>query len=202
MKSEVLLAVLAAVVTAAGWFVTYFLAKRREDNTRRLERTARHLERQVEEFYGPLFNLVHQVVIANHVQHKILSGTAKGKLTPEQAEAVRRFFRERFFFPVHAEINQILKTRLHLVEGAAMPEVFYRYVKHAVQEQAQALLWQEQQVDTSFVPGEPYPNDLYEAVKGGLGRLMEEYERLTRALEPRRLRRGTTGEGAKPADQT
>lgn len=182
MRTEVLLAVLAAVVTASGWFVTYFLAKRREDRTRRLEKAVRHLERQIEEFYGPLFNLVHQVVIANHVQHRILAGTGKGKLGPEQAEAVRRFFRDRYFFPVHAEINQILKTRLHLAEGAAMPEVFYRYVKHAVQEQAQAALWQEHQVDTSFVPGEPYPNDFYDAVKGGLDRLMEEYDRLTRAL--------------------
>jgi hypothetical protein len=192
MQPEVLLAVLAAVVTAAGWFVTYFLAKRQEDARRRLEQSVRHVERQIEEFYGPLFNLVHQVVIANHVQHKILAGTAKGKVDAEQAEAVRRFFRERYFFPVHAEINQILKTRLHLVEGAEMPEVFYRYVKHAVQEQAQSSLWQEHRIDTSFVPGEPYPNDLYQAAKGGLDRLMQEYERLTRALAAGRPSRPAT----------
>lgn len=194
MQTELLLAVLAAVVTALGWFVTYFLAKRREDNTRRLERTVMHLERQIEEFYGPLFNLVHQVVIANHVQHKIVGGTTRGELSAEQTEKVRRFFRQRFFFPVHAEINQILKSRLHLVEGASMPEVFYRYVKHAVQEQAQAALWQEFQVDTSFVPGEPYPNELYQEVKGGLERLMDQYEQLTRALAPTR-----PGQSAKPA---
>src|SRR3954469_15753282 len=109
MTKELLLAVVAATVTVFGWFITYFLSKRREDDTRRLERTVRHLERQIEEFYGPLFNLVHQVVIANHVQHKILAGAGSGKLGRDQADAVRRHFRERFFFPVHAEIGQILK---------------------------------------------------------------------------------------------
>jgi hypothetical protein len=195
MSSEVLLAVSAGIVSVVGWFVTYFLAKRREDDTRRLERTVRRVERQIEEFYGPLFNLVHQVVIANHVQHKILAGAGTGKLDRDKAEAVRRFFRERYFFPVHAEIIQILKTRLHLAEGAAMPEVFYRYVRHAVQEQAQSALWQNDQVDTSFVPGEPYPNDFYQAVKAGLDRLMVEYDRLTRALAAGQLGRAAQMRG-------
>src|SRR5437868_6543765 len=100
MQPEVLLALLAAVVTAAGWFVTYFLTKRREDETRRLESSVSRMERQIEEFYGPLFNLIHQVVIANHVQHKILSG-AKG-MAQEQADRIRGHFRDHIFFPVHA----------------------------------------------------------------------------------------------------
>ena len=182
MQPAVIAAIIAALVTAIGWFVAYLLAKRREDDTRRLESTLRHLERQIEEFYGPLFNLVHQIVIANHVQHKILSGAGSAQLARDRVETVQRMFRKRFFFPVHAEVNEILKTRLHLVEGTQMPDVFYRYLRHALQEQAQAALWEEHQVDTGFVPGEPYPNELYGAVKSGLDHVMEEYDRLTRAL--------------------
>jgi len=184
MSLEVLLPVVVASISVIGWFVTYSLSKKREDQTRRLEKTIRHLERQIEEFYGPLFNLVHQIVIANHVQQRILSGSSKGKLSDEQYLRVRRFFQERFFFPIHAEITQILKNRLHLVEGANMPPEFYQYLKHSIQEQSQSMLWNNQQIDTSFVQGEPYPNELYQVLKESLTRLMAEYAKYSRALEP------------------
>lgn len=48
------------------------LVRAAEDRTRKLESLKRHYERQVEEFYGPLFNMVQQVFVANHVQWEIL----------------------------------------------------------------------------------------------------------------------------------
>ena len=63
-------------------------------------------------------------------------------------------------FGMNAEISQILKTWLYLAEGAAMPQAFYKYLKHSLQERAQSALWRGHQIDTSFVPGGPYPNEL------------------------------------------
>lgn len=54
---------LAAVVTAIGWVITNCLTKNKEDRVRQLEATKKHLERQIEKFYGPLFKLVHQIVV-------------------------------------------------------------------------------------------------------------------------------------------
>src|SRR5215813_8528745 len=107
-------ALVAAFVTAVGWVFTYYSAKRREDRTRRLEAATRYIQRQVEEFYGPLFNLVHQIVICNHVQNRILSGRkpdGERCLSSADADKIQQFFHERYFAPLHAEATQILKSR-------------------------------------------------------------------------------------------
>jgi septal ring factor EnvC (AmiA/AmiB activator) len=150
------------------------------DRSRRVENTASYIERQIEEFYGPLFNLVHQIVLANHVQHNILTQRiGAGSLSPEQRASVVRFFQEQYFFPVHQEVNEILKKKLYLVEAAQLPASFYRYLRHALQEQAQANLWREEGIDTSYVKGEPYPNELYDTLKRDLDKLMNRYSELT-----------------------
>src|SRR5262245_5066555 len=93
------------------------LSRAAEDRTRRLEGLKRHYERQIEEFYGPLFNMVNQVFVANHVQGEILKRT-----NPPDSEMVRDYFHTMYFDPMHDEIRQILRTKLYLVEGSEMPE--------------------------------------------------------------------------------
>jgi hypothetical protein len=165
-----------------------------EDQTRRLSKAAAYVERQIEEFYGPLFNLVQQVIIANHVQHKIRHGETgkESKLSPAQHADVRRFFQEHYFFPLHHAINGILKSKLYLVEGRRLPESFYLYLRHALQEEAQANLWRELRIDTSYARGEPHPNQFQEDVKEHLDLLMDRHATLTRSLDPDR---GAAGSG-------
>ena len=148
------------------------------DRSRRIESSAHYVERQIQEFYGPIFNLLHQIVVANHVQHAILAGS---HLSLEHRNAVIRFFQERYFFPVHREVNEILKTKLYLIRGTVLPDSYYKYLRHALQEQAQAQLWQDGQIDTSYVAGMPYPNEIYSLVKRDLDFLMARYEALTSA---------------------
>ena len=71
------IALLAVLVTVTGWFVTQYLNRQKEDRTRRLESLLKHYQKQIEEFYGPLFNLVHQIFLVNHTLFAIL--TAKNK---------------------------------------------------------------------------------------------------------------------------
>lgn len=58
MPTDVTVALIGAVVVAAGWLVLHQLDRSREDRRRRLERRLEYATRQIEEFYGPLFNLV------------------------------------------------------------------------------------------------------------------------------------------------
>src|SRR5438034_10260064 len=44
------------------------LSRAAEDRTRKLESLKRHYERQVEEVYGPLFKMVHQVFVTYNSQ--------------------------------------------------------------------------------------------------------------------------------------
>ena len=70
--SAVLVAFIAAMVTAAGWVITNFISRVREDRTRRLELTLAHIERQIEELYGPLLNLIVQIRATWAVQRRLL----------------------------------------------------------------------------------------------------------------------------------
>jgi hypothetical protein len=118
MPTEVTVALIGAVVVAAGWLVLHQLERSGEDRRRRLERRLEYATRQIEEFYGPLFNLVHQIFLANHVQHAIVSATDESgqrRLSGEQEAVVRDFFQTEHFSPLHEEINAILKHKLHLI---------------------------------------------------------------------------------------
>jgi hypothetical protein len=173
---------LAGGVTAVGWFATHYLIKRREDSTRRLEVSAKYLERQLEEFYGPLFNLLHQLFVANHVQEDILRAGPRHGLSEADAARIRRYFRDSYFMPIHDEINQILKTRLYLIEGTELPESYYEYLRHAIQERVQTTLWERLNIGTSYVTGREYPQQLYTDIKNDLDAIMLRYARLTKAL--------------------
>ena len=180
------LGILTAAVTALGWFITSYLTKKKEDKVRQLEGMKKHLERQIEEFYGPLFNLVHQIVVCNHVQHEILySKDSKGNSikSASDADKVRQFFQDNYFIPLHEEMLRILKTKLYLIEGAEMPESFYKYLRHSIQEQVQGTLWRKHGIDTSHVRGLPYPNELYKDVKSGLDSTMIKYEQCINNLK-------------------
>jgi hypothetical protein len=154
------------------------LSRASEDRTRKLESLKRHYERQIEEFYGPLFNMVHQVFVANHVQSEILKRT-----DPTDSEKVRDHFHTTYFHPMHAEIRQILRTKLYLIEGSEMPESFYLYLKHAAQEHDQRTLWEQYHIDTSFLPGEPWPDRFLDDIRRGFETAMKNYERCLDGLK-------------------
>jgi H+/gluconate symporter-like permease len=72
MNTPLLLGLLTAIVTIVGWFVAYFTTRWREDRTRRLEASIKYRMAQIEQFYDPLFNLVNQIFVANHIQYDLL----------------------------------------------------------------------------------------------------------------------------------
>jgi hypothetical protein len=149
-----------------------------DDRTRKLESLKRHHERQIEEFYGPLFNMVHQVFVANHIQSEILR-----KTDPGESDKVRDYFHAAYFGPMHDEIRQILRGKLYLIEGSEMPESFYLYLKHAAQERDQRTLWKQHGVDTSFLAGQPWPDRFYADIRSGFETAMKNFERCLDGLK-------------------
>lgn len=150
-----------------------------QDRTRKLESLKRHYERQIEEFYGPLFNMVHQIFVANNIQWELFSTKDKNGqkiVNEDSAEKIRDYFHNIYFWPLHGEIRQILCSKLYLIEGSEMPKSFYLYLKHAAQEHDQRLLWSGYKIDTSFLRGEPWPNNFYEDIKSGFENAMRNYE--------------------------
>lgn len=168
-------ALVAATATAVGWIVSYAYGRRRDAESRKLELRVRYRQRQIEELYGPLFSLIEQVFSASEVQDRILPDQGH-QLSATDQDRVRRFFWEKQFAPLHAEIRQLLRTKLYLLEGAELPESLAQYLEHATQEECQLRLWYESGVSTSHVPGRPWPRDFYEEIRHTLTRLMREYQ--------------------------
>src|SRR5258706_8302785 len=114
------------------------LSRVTEDRSRKLAGLMRHYERQIEEFYGPLWNMVHQLYVCNHTKSELVP-----QLKGDQVRAIEDYYQNTYFIPLHTEIRDIIKTKLYLVEGAEMPASFYDYLKHALQERDQRNLAKE-----------------------------------------------------------
>jgi hypothetical protein len=166
-------ALVAAVVTVVGWYVTYAYARRRDDQTRRIEIRLKYRQRQIEELYGPLLSLIEQIFNVWQVRTSILDAK-DGRLSPEQQERVSEFIWKEYFSPLHQEIATILRTKLYLLEGGRMPPTFARYLEHATREACQHRLWSELQIETSG--GTPWPQGFYEDVKNTLDELLREHQ--------------------------
>lgn len=166
-----------ALVTVTIWIATYYTSKKKEREQARAEQLRRYRQRQIEDFYGPLFGLVHQIFIYNHVQAGLVrQGREQQRLNDEQEGRLKRFFFEQYFAPLHTAVHTVLRTQLHLVEGADLPESFYRYLRHSAQERAQRELWQKEYLDTTFARGISWPDEFYDDVKSGLDSLMLEHQ--------------------------
>lgn len=155
------------------------------DRERKLKSLMDHYERQIEEFYGPLFNMVHQVFVANHIQWEMLNTKKDGgapHLSADQAEAVTDYFQTTYFYPLHDEIIKIIRSKLYLIEGSEMPESFYKYLKHAAQERDQRTLWKEHHINTAFLEGQPWPQHFYSDIKQGFEQAMQNYEHCLEGL--------------------
>jgi hypothetical protein len=194
-------AVSAALVSAVGWLLRSWISQRltsaikfeydqkigtfsaelvrlREDRTRKLEKLLRHYERQIEEFYGPLWNMVHQLYVCNDTKSEMIP-----RLPDDKAARVEQYYQNTYFISLHDEIRQIIKTKLYLIEGAEMPQSFYDYLKHALQERDQRELFQQCNVDTSFLSGAPWPPRFHKDIKHGFDTAMKRYEQCLEGLK-------------------
>jgi len=184
---------LTGVVTAIGWNVSSVLAKRREAETRRVEATVKHIERQIEELYGPLLCLLEQIFNVWTVRENLLypEGRASAGVTDPRRSEIISFFRTAYFFPLHEKMRGILASKLYLVEGGSVRESFREYLKHSTQQIVQHRLYTELRVPTDEVRGVPWPRAFDADIRASLNRLMAEHERCLRTLHSENTRAKT-----------
>ena len=166
----IIVALISAVITTAGWLVSHLLEQKRSQKTRAQEARIAFKQRQIEEFYGPLSNLAIQIVVTNHV----LFGLLHSK--PDERSKIEEVFYFEYFQPLHKEARNLIKTKLHLVEGKRLPESFYQYLTASIQEEMQRHLWKDHGLDTKEVKGKPYPDSFTADVQQELEKLMAENE--------------------------
>jgi len=82
------------------------LSQRSGDRTRKIEALMKHYERQIEEFYGPLFNMVHQIFVANHIEWELLNAKSSGHQAienEEKREQIQDYFQQNYYRSFHSE---------------------------------------------------------------------------------------------------
>jgi hypothetical protein len=107
-----------ALLAGVGWIAAYILNGRRDDRTKRIQLTIDHTSTQLRDFYVPLVALTDQLEATDVVKGITIAGKTDEE---EKREISQSFYYDRFL-PLHCEINQILKTKAHLIEGATIPQ--------------------------------------------------------------------------------
>ena len=180
LNGTVIAAALTGAVTAAGWFVSKTIDARQQARLKRAEFRRSYIQKQIEEFYGPLYSLAWQIITTNYLKGRMLGHP---DLPEKDRSTIEDFLATRYFLPTHNRILSILKTKLYLLDGTTMPNSFYNYLAHAIQETVQHELWSERGVSTIFIPGSPYPKEFQQTILASLQKLMKEYEVNVRELK-------------------
>jgi hypothetical protein len=172
VEATVKAALIAALFGFFGLFITQFLTRWREDRTKRIQLGIEHAEKQLSEFYSPLLALVEQldrIAIASDAIYK-----ASKKNASEDRSNIDRVMWE-IYSPVHEEILTILKTKIHLIEGFAIPTSVKEYFRHYA---SQKIYWQlvakEQVIKNVKTVG--YPEAFYWDIRYGLSIVSQRYE--------------------------
>jgi hypothetical protein len=174
-------AVFGTVAAAVGWFAGYVLTGWREARTKRLQLEIERASSQIKEFYAPLMALTDQL---NATVDAVLVRAAKGKEGADYHKLAGIVY-DRFFLPIHEEINSILKSKIHLHEGAIPPPSFTDYFAHYAAEKAYWKLSElGEDVSQMEIPG--YPASFYHDVRSGYAEVVNRYEKALQELRPRK----------------
>jgi hypothetical protein len=156
----------------AAWFALT-IKQRSDDRTRKLEKLLKQSERQIEEFYGPLNNMVYQLYVCHETKAKLISHFRGDEI---KIAKIEQYFRTNYLWPLHTETRDIIKKKLYLIEGPEMPESFYYYLRHSLQERDQWELYEKFGIDSSFLQGLPWPSQFEFDIKKGFKTAMANYE--------------------------
>lgn len=169
---------IAAIVTIDGWNVSHYLAKRRDDRTRRIESSVNRLERQIEEFYGPLLSLIEQIFNVWRVRKIIFDNVdneSKGKID--------EFVWKEYFLPLHVEIRDLIKVKFYLVDNQEVASSIKEYLEHSTQELFQTRISNELHISTAHIEGKRWPRKFHSSVKNAVDNIRQKREDLIKDLE-------------------
>ena len=145
-----------------------------------------HLEKQIEQLYGPLLGLIQHSRLAFEVAARILPRDQDdriefGRFAPRDGE-IWRFFIEEYFLPVNAKIRGLVRSNMHLLEAGILPSTFDAFFSHEVQFEALHRLWKEKGVDSQGVPPLGWPREFESEVQTVLDALRLRHQVFLRRL--------------------
>jgi len=192
MDKTLLVAVLGALVAGFGWVAVHILSSRREMIARHDAAARDHLEKQIEQLYGPLLGLIKHSRLAFEVAARILPKDSQGHIEFNRFSAreseIWHFFVEEYFLPVNARIRDLMGSKMHLFEAGVLPKSFNAFFQHEVQFEALHRLWRGKGIDSPGVPSLGWPMEFEGEVNTILDALRLRHQLFLRRLGVREQR--------------
>lgn len=179
VESQILLAIITGFISITGGFLINFYIRKKEDKTKRLQIKLEYINKQIEELYGPLYSYIQQIYNYWEVHQQLLQPQG---LNSDDKQRIVIYFREKYFYPLHIQIRDLLKEKMNLIEEIELPNSFWTYLQHSTLETTQITIWNELNISTQHVKGIPWPNEFAEDVKQTLDLLMFRYNTLLKEL--------------------
>ena len=191
MDGKLEIALIGAVITAAGWLVTHVMQERREREKHAREALLKYTERQLEELYGPLAFLIIEgrrtfIDLLETLGRKYVFA-ADDSISPEDLKTWL-FWAEHDALPRNQKFKELLASKTHLIEGDAMPESFTAALDHHNSWMINHLRWQKEGVPYSWHSKTNYPVEFERQVLQTFTDLKKRHARLVAALGDSPLR--------------
>ena len=174
-------ALTATLVSGAFSVLTLIVVSRNEKRKRREEARLRHVQRQIEELYGPLYGLIQFGAAINDIEWLRLpkeSRDERGWPRDEQGGKTLQFFREHYYLPLNEQMMELIRTKVYLLASDGIPDSFSQFIRHAAQLDCLHRLWKEVNISTPY--GETkvieYPMAFKSEVQATLNDLRKEYD--------------------------
>lgn len=182
----VIAALTGALVAGIFSLLTLILVLRNERRKRREEARLRHLQRQIEELYGPLYGLIQFGAAVNEIELlRVPAGDRdeRGRPKTEEGGKVVRFFRENYYLPLNKQMTELIRTKVYLLNSDAIPDSFTKFVRHAAQLDSFHGLWKQADIRTHGIKPIGYPAEFRSDVEKTLNELRREYNEYTSRMK-------------------
>ncbi len=153
METPLVVALIAGAVTAVGWTANHIFEDRRERAKRQVEASLKHVERQLEELYGPVAFLLYEgrrtfIDLLDTLGRDFVF--KEGEPLPEDELKTWLFWAEHSLIPKNEKIKQLLMSKTHLIEGSRFPDSYVAFLDHHNSWTINHERWKQDRVEYSW----------------------------------------------------
>ena len=181
MVPQVEAALIAGSVAAVGWFVSYTFTTVSNILSSKRAAALAHIEKQLEELYGPLAFLVLE---GEQTFRELLDALGRDyifdsndKISAEDLK-LWLFWAENDFMPRNLRIKTLLSEKTHLLYDSEMVASYLQFLNHHNSWMIRHLRWQKEHVEYSWHSNINYPEHFTEDVLNAFSELQKEHLRL------------------------
>ncbi|MFF7230123.1 MULTISPECIES: hypothetical protein [unclassified Streptomyces] len=184
MDNTITVAIIAASASAIGWLVNHVLSERSERNRGKRQARLSHIERQLEELYGPLFFLAHE---GNSSFSDFCETVGREFIFPNEEISQQDldtwlFWVDKDLMPRNCAIQTLLAAKAHLIDSPRMPDSYLAFLDHHNSWRVSHLRWKEEGVPYRWHSRTNWPQEFERDIVETYGKLKQRQEELAGVL--------------------